>query len=152
MRAGEELRIEQAVSAGGVVCRRGEHGVEVLLCGRDYEGLWALPKGTPEPGESLEETAVREVSEETGLGVSIVCDLGIVEYEFARPAQGIRFEKTVHHFLMLPTGEGRVEDHDAEYDRVVWFSAAEAMRIMTHRNEVLIVRRAVAAFDEGDIA
>ena len=41
---GVELRVEQAVSAGGVVFRRGEHGVEIVLCGRAHENLWALPK------------------------------------------------------------------------------------------------------------
>ena len=101
------LRVEQAVSAGGVVYRRGEHGIEIVLCGRMHEGLWALPKGTPERGESIEQTALREVSEETGLGVEIVGDLGTIEYGFARPAQGVRFEKTVHHFLMRPDGSGR---------------------------------------------
>ena len=101
-----DLRVEQAVSAGGVVFRHGEAGVEFVLCGRVHENLWALPKGTPEAGETIEQTARREVTEETGLGVTIVGDLGSIEYVFARPAQGVRFEKTVHHFLMKPDGSG----------------------------------------------
>lgn len=144
------LRVEQAVSAGGVVFRRGEQGVEVVLCGRAHEGLWALPKGTPERGESVEQTARREVSEETGLGVEIVGVLGTIAYEFARPAQGVRFEKTVHHFLMRPNGTGGVDQHDREYDRVEWFAAAEALRLVTHRNEATIVRRALDAIDAGE--
>jgi 8-oxo-dGTP pyrophosphatase MutT (NUDIX family) len=143
------LRVEEAVSAGGVVFRTGEHGREIVLCGREREGLWALPKGTPKRGESIEETALREVSEETGLGVEIAGDLGTIEYVFSRPAQGVRFEKTVHHFLMRPTGAGRVEDHDHEYDRVEWFGADEALRVMTHRNEAAIVRRALEMIDAG---
>jgi 8-oxo-dGTP pyrophosphatase MutT (NUDIX family) len=141
------LRVQEAMSAGGVVFRVGAHGTEIVLCGRMREGLWALPKGTPERGESIEETARREVSEETGLGVEIVSDLGTIEYGFSRPAQGVRFEKTVHHFLMRPNGAGRVEDHDHEYDRVEWFAAAEALRVMTHRNEASIVRRALEVID-----
>jgi len=147
-----ELHIEQAVSAGGVVYRTGEHGIEVVLCGRASERLWALPKGTPVAGESIRETALREVREETGLGVSIVADLGTIEYEFSRPAQGVRFEKTVHHFLMAPDGAGATELHDGEYDRVGWFAAAEALRIMTHRNEQYILRRALDAIDAGEAA
>src|SRR5713101_7099523 len=109
MTAGDvALRVEEAVSAGGVVFRTCGQGTEIVLCGRAREGLWALPKGTPEQGESIEETAQREVSEETGLGVEIVADLGTIAYGFSRPAQGVRFEKTVHHFLMRPNGEGRV--------------------------------------------
>ena len=72
--------METAVSAGGVVYRRGPSGLEVVVCGRDSDGVWGLPKGTPDAGESLEEAAVREVSEETGLQVEIVKKLGVVEY------------------------------------------------------------------------
>ncbi len=142
-----DLRVEQATSAGGVVFRRGELGIEIVLCGRNAEGLWALPKGTPERGETLRETAMREVSEETGLGVAIIGDLGTIEYAFARPSQGVRFEKTVYHFLMEPSGIGSVNEHDGEYDRVAWFPAEEALRIMTHRNELQVVRRALDALE-----
>jgi 8-oxo-dGTP pyrophosphatase MutT (NUDIX family) len=149
MTVDRELRVEQAVSAGGVVYREGEHGVEIVLCGRASERLWALPKGTPEYGESMRETAVREVSEETGLGVEIVADLGTIEYAFARPAQGVRFEKTVHHFLLKPDGRGSEDLHDAEYDRVEWFPIQEALRIMTHRNEMQVVHRAMDVIEAG---
>jgi 8-oxo-dGTP diphosphatase len=148
----ERLRLERATSAGGVVFRTADEGVEVLLCGRSREGLWALPKGTPEPGESLAQTAEREVREETGLGVSIVGDLGVIEYAFARPAQGVRFKKTVHHYLMEPDGTGAIDAHDGEYDRVAWFPAAEALRIMTYANEAAVVRRALDAIEQGAAA
>lgn len=137
------LPVRLSVSAGGVVFRGGDDCPEIVLCGRLYDGLWALPKGTPERGESIEKTARREVREETGLGVDIVGSLGTIAYAFERPAQGVRFEKTVHHFLMRPNGEGRVEDHDHEYDRVEWFVAPEALRLITHRNEAAILRCAL---------
>ncbi|MEX2226646.1 MAG: NUDIX hydrolase [Dehalococcoidia bacterium] len=147
-----ELRAEPAISAGGVVIRRAEHGPEVVLCGRSREGLWALPKGTPEYGEALHDTAIREVREETGLGVSIIAELGTIEYEFARQAQRVRFQKTVHHFLMKPDGTGSVDAHDREYDRVKWFQIEEALRIMTHRNEAAVVRRARDVFEQEPAA
>ena len=70
-RPGQKLPLQGAVSAGGVVYRRGPRGIEVVLCGRTEDGVWGLPKGTPSPGESLEQAAVREVTEETGLQVAI---------------------------------------------------------------------------------
>src|SRR6266545_3713370 len=63
-------RVRDAVAAGGVVVREGEHGHEVVIAGR--EGMWVLPKGTPDQDERIEDTAKREVREETGLDVRIV--------------------------------------------------------------------------------
>ena len=64
-----------AVSAGGLVIRV-ENGRPELVLGRrrrERDGyVWSLPKGTPEEGETREETAVREVREETGLDVKIL--------------------------------------------------------------------------------
>jgi 8-oxo-dGTP pyrophosphatase MutT (NUDIX family) len=140
------------VSAGGVVFRRGDDGLEVVLCGRSVEDLWALPKGTPNQGESIHETAEREVREETGLGVSIVADLGSIEYTFARPLEGVRYDKTVRHFLLQPDGRGAFEEHDHEYDRVAWFPIEEALRVMTHDNERRIVERARAVIEGEESA
>jgi 8-oxo-dGTP pyrophosphatase MutT (NUDIX family) len=138
------LRVETATSAGGVVYREAGGDFEVLLCGRSAEHLWALPKGTPEPGESLRQTALREVREETGLGVEIVSELGTIEYQFDRPALSVRFDKTVHHFLMRPDGSGRLDAHDAEYDCIEWVAADEALLRLTHANEAAVLRRALA--------
>ncbi|HEX5479268.1 MAG TPA: NUDIX hydrolase [Dehalococcoidia bacterium] len=151
MGTGASLRTEQATSAGGVVYRISDRGIEFLLCGRTPERLWALPKGTPEPGESLEQTALREVREETGLGVEIERELGTIDYTFTRPAQGMRFDKTVHHFLLRPDGSGSLDVHDHEYDRVGWFPAEEAMRLITHRNEARVLRRALDSIEHGEV-
>jgi len=130
---------ETAVSAGGVVYRRGPAGLEVVICGRDSDGVWGLPKGTPSPGESLEQTAVREVTEETGLDVRIVDKIGVVEYWFAR--DGVRYHKWVHHYLMEATG-GDTAAHDREYDRVEWRPLDVAIKALSFKNEVDMVVKA----------
>ena len=140
-RAGQRLRIEDIVSAGGIVYRRGESGVEVVLCGRAPQRLWGLPKGTPHAGESIEETALREVREETGLEVAIDRKIGEIEYWFSRVEQGVRFHKRVVHYLMIPTG-GDTAAHDHEYDVVQWFPIGEALHLLTYANEAEILRRA----------
>jgi 8-oxo-dGTP pyrophosphatase MutT (NUDIX family) len=140
----KKLPLERAVSAGGVVYRRGGEGIEVVLCGRTAESIWGLPKGTPDANETLEETAVREVSEETGLRVAIETKIGTIEYWFTR--EGVRYHKFFHYYLMVATG-GSLDDHDWEYDRVDWFPLAEACNTLTYGNEVEVVRKALALIE-----
>jgi 8-oxo-dGTP pyrophosphatase MutT (NUDIX family) len=144
----QKLPVQRAVSAGGVVYRRGSEGVEVVLCGRSTDGVWGLPKGTPNPGESLEEAAVREVGEETGLRVAIERKIDTIEYWFAR--EGVRYHKFVHHYLMVAVG-GSTEDHDWEYDRVEWLPAEQACKTLSYRNEVQMVRRAMVLLEGGGL-
>lgn len=106
----------------------------MVLCGRAQPRLWSLPKGTPSGAESLEETALREVTEETGLEVKIREKLGSISYSFLRPGDRVRCSKTVHFYLMSPTG-GSMDLHDGEFDEVRWFEVGEALRLMTHPNE-----------------
>lgn len=133
-------RRRNALSAGGVVYRVGEEGVEIVLVCRTRQQLFALPKGTPDDGESIEATALREVREETGLEVSIVAPSGDVHYDFLEP-DGTRVYKMVRYFLMEPRG-GHLQDHDDEHDLVDWFHIAEAERLLTHRNQLHVLRRA----------
>lgn len=140
-RPGHRLRIEDIVSSGGIVYRTGEAGPEIVLVGRAHERLWGLPKGTPQQGETMEQTALREVTEETGLEVQIERKVGEIEYWFSRVEQGVRFHKRVHHYLMVPTG-GSTDNHDQEYDLVRWVPLAEAETALTYANESEILRRA----------
>ncbi|MBI2760709.1 MAG: NUDIX hydrolase [Chloroflexi bacterium] len=140
--AGRRLAIEDLMSAGGIVYQAGERGPEIVLCGRAAAGLWGLPKGTPMPGETIEETARREVREETGLDVRIERKVGEIEYWFTRAEQGKRFRKRVHYFLMAAIG-GSTDLHDHEYDLVRWFPAAAAQATLTYGNEAEMVRQAL---------
>ena len=97
---------------------------------RERDGAtWSLPKGTPDAGETIEQTALREVTEETGLEVRILEPVGDIEYWFVQA--GTRIHKTVHYFLMEPTG-GELDRHDHEFDEVRWVDLAEAERLMSH--------------------
>jgi 8-oxo-dGTP pyrophosphatase MutT (NUDIX family) len=133
------------VSAGGIVFRTDDGRIELVICGRDSDGVWGLPKGTPEPGESLEDTALREVSEETGLDVRILDKVGVVEYWFAR--EGTRYHKWVHHYLMKAVG-GDTAAHDVEYDRVEWHESRAALNKLTFKNEADMVSQAIKMIEE----
>ncbi len=127
--------------------RFGPGGAEIVL-GRRHrsrEGTsWTLPKGTPAPGESTEETALREVREETGLDVTIVGPVGDIEYQFFQG--GRRIHKVVHHFLMRPVG-GDLGRHDHEFAEVRWVPLAEAPHILTYATEREIVERALPSIE-----
>lgn len=107
---------------------------------------WTLPKGTPHPGETTEETAVREVAEESGLEVSIVRPFDSIAYTFVQGRT--RIYKTVHYFLMVPTG-GDLARHDHEFDEVRWIGFDEAAAMLTFETERALVARAAAAATEG---
>ena len=77
------LKTVRDVSAGGVAFRHGQNGIEVVLVGRREPERWVLPKGTPNRGESLDQTAVREVSEESGIQVRLIRPLHDHEYDVA---------------------------------------------------------------------
>lgn len=137
------LQTKRAVSAGGVVYREEGGRLEILLCGRASQGLWALPKGTPDGNETLEQTAMREVEEETGLKVAIKQKIGAIRYWFTVQEEGVRYYKTVHYYLMEPTG-GDLSAHDWEFDVVQWFPFEEALPLMTYTNEASMVQKAGA--------
>ncbi|HLF77509.1 MAG TPA: NUDIX hydrolase [Dehalococcoidia bacterium] len=136
------LRTERITSSGGVVFRGSGADLEVLLCGRNSDKLWALPKGTPEANETLEQTALREVREETGVEVEVDGLVGEIKYWFSRPREGVRYYKTVRHYLLRPIG-GDPSLHDHEFDEVRWLPAGEALQLLTYPNEVRILNMAL---------
>ena len=157
-------RPQHAFSAGGVVFRQVsaapldtsgqsallspiqiEHAkageIEVILVGRSLSGIWSLPKGTPRKGETVEQVALREVNEETGLKTRILTNIGSIHYSFVRSNQ--RYEKEVRYFLMEPVG-GDLSLHDAEYDEVRWFPLVEAYQRLTYESDSHILHQAEA--------
>jgi 8-oxo-dGTP pyrophosphatase MutT (NUDIX family) len=139
------LKRATATSAGGIVIRIID-GVPHLVAGRRRRQrdsvTWTLPKGTPNPLETLEQTALREVAEETGLEVRLLDRLDAIEYWFVQG--GARIHKTVHYWLMEPIG-GDLERHDHEFDEVRWVPVAEAPDLLTFETERVLVERAARA-------
>ena len=139
------LRQATATSAGGIVIRF-EGPSPQLVVGkrlRDRDGVtWTLPKGTPHTDETTEQTALREVGEESGLEVDIVRPFESIVYTFVQGRT--RIHKTVHYFLMVPTG-GDLAHHDHEFDEVRWVGFDEAATLLTFETERALVARAGSA-------
>jgi 8-oxo-dGTP pyrophosphatase MutT (NUDIX family) len=136
------LRNATATSAGGIVVRTADGRAQLVVGSRrrDRDGrTWTLPKGTPKRGESTEETALREVAEETGLEVRITGALDSIQYVFVQ--SGTRIHKTVHYFLMEAIG-GDLADHDHEFEEVRWIDFEEAPRILSFETERNLVAHA----------
>ncbi|MGH2968331.1 MAG: NUDIX hydrolase [Solirubrobacteraceae bacterium] len=130
-------------SFGGVAVR----GREVLVitpAGR--RRITSLPKGGAHRGETAEETAGREVREETGVNVSVRELLGDVTYWYRR--SGRRIHKTVRFFL-CDYVSGSTDDHDHEVDDARWIPLEEARTALTYPGERELIERALSKLASG---
>ena len=133
-------------SSGGVIFRKKNDGFDVVICGRVNPIQWMLPKGTPIDGEGRDQTALREVEEETGLKVEIVSPLKKVHYNFQLGSTII--EKDVYFFLMKQTG-GSFDRHDDEFDTIRWLAETDAHKFMTYETDLDVIKTARAAVLQG---
>lgn len=145
----------KVVSAGGLVFRQSGDLIETLLCARarpGYQGedaplTWRLPKGTPEHGETVEETARREVQEETGVHVNVLAPITSIRYFFVGHDDGVRYDKTVYFYLMEPRG-GNTADHDGEFDVVEWCGYEQALELLEYDNERSVLEAARSLIED----
>ncbi len=127
-----------------MVYRRHGGRIEILLAARRTrrgEIAWGLAKGGIEPDESVEDAAVREVREETGIDAAIEESLGETRYIYIW--EDVRVRKTVHFFLMRAVG-GDPADHDDEMEDVRWMPLPRALKRATYKGEREILQRAAA--------
>jgi len=115
----------------------------VLLLRRADEGLWCLPKGTQEAGESLEETAIREVREESGLEVRLLAPLTEIRYGFYAPDEDVNVDKRVMYYLAERVGGALALESLFEDAR--WCTRAEALRLLHYENDRRVVHGAFEA-------
>ena len=133
---------KREISAGGVVYRRSDDEIEIVLASRRTrrgELAWGLAKGGIEDDESMEAAAIREVREETGLIAEIESSLGETRYFYVW--ENVRIRKTVHFFLMRHTG-GDIDDRDDEMEEIRWFPLERALKRAAYRGERDVLVRA----------
>ena len=141
----QPIPTSEEISAGGLVVSKSDPTKVALICHRNRGGGrdWCLPKGHLEDGESLEQTAIREVGEETGLTGEIIAKLGEINYSFK--ADNKRIKKTVHHFLLREVDGVLSADGDptGEVLEVRWFDLEELVEVLAHENEKKMAQKAL---------
>lgn len=136
------------IAAGGVIIENGQ----MLLLDRPHRGEIRLPKGHVDPGESHDETALRETVEETGYGdLEIVLDLGERLVEFDNGSR--HYLRTEHYYLMRMTSDRMVprSPKDEQQFRPFWVPMNEAAEFLTYAAEQEVAARAVAAYEAQSV-
>ena len=151
--------MQREFSAGGVLVRRlgGRWMVAAIRPAGKPAGLWALPKGQIDEGESGEATALREVAEETGAHGRSLGKLGDVKYVYTwppKPAAGERIFKIVSFFLVRYQG-GRLgnvpEAFRHEVAEVKWLPLADAPRLLTYGGEKEMAKKALGLLENSAV-
>lgn len=139
------LRTLEQVSAGGVAFRVQDSVLEIIIVRIVPELRWQLPKGLIDPGETIEQAAVREVREESGVVADLISPIETIEYWFIadRNGQRRRYHKFVHFFLMKYKS-GDITDHDDEVDEVRWVNVETALEMLKFKSEREVVEKAAA--------
>ena len=138
-----KLPVREQVSAGGVVFRRDNERIDVVIVAVGGNNRWQLPKGLVEKDEKPEIAAVREAREEGGTDSEVVEHIETVEYWYAGLDGGerVRFHKRVH-FYLLRYLSGDTGNHDWEVNEARWVPIDDANGQLAFDNERRVVERA----------
>lgn len=136
-------------SAGGVVYRKNKNGnIDILIGQHSGHHKWVFPKGLigdKKDGEGKEETAIREVQEETGITGKILHQLSPVTYWYLW--KGEKRKKTVYYFVMEYLS-GKTEDHDWEMEKVEWLPIEKITERLNFSGEKKIWQEAKAYIEK----
>jgi 8-oxo-dGTP pyrophosphatase MutT (NUDIX family) len=121
------------VAAGGLLWRESEEGRQLAVIFRSRYHEWALPKGKAAPGESLEETALREVREETGYEATLGQYAGAIQYIVKGNP------KVVHFWNMFARGISHFQPSE-EVERVEWMRPEDVLALLKHEEEARVLR------------
>ena len=138
-------------SAGGIAYRCAADGeYEIALIATQRGTRWQLPKGTCEVGETSEETAIREVEEETGLQTEnegLLKTISYTYYDTYRKERPVLVDKKVDLYLLRVIG-GELSDASHEVDAVAWFTLQQALTVLAFEAEREVVQLAIKRLTE----
>ncbi|MBN2795318.1 MAG: NUDIX domain-containing protein [Clostridia bacterium] len=131
--------MKEVISAGGIVILKNQ-----LLMLKKKNGDWVLPKGRIEKGETLEETALREVKEETNVDGEIIDYIGVTTYRFCNYWTRYRLvEKTVSWYLMIPKTFDLIPLAHEGFVEARFVSFEEVLKIARYEDEKKVIKKAL---------
>lgn len=129
----ENTQADVIEAAGGIVWRESDQGRQVLLVHRPSYDDWSLPKGKRDPGERWQETALREIFEETGYQTSLVSFAGSAAYTVKGVAKIVLF------WNMELLAESNFQSND-EVDHILWLPADKALDKLSYLTEAELLK------------
>lgn len=137
-----ELDIKMEKSCGAIIWREQAGKPRVLVLKHQNGGHWAFPKGHMEGRETEDETALREILEETGIKVKL--DPGFRRVVTFSPKP--RVMKDVVYFAARPIG-GKLRRQDAEVVELRWLTLGEALKLVTYETDKAVLREFADGYD-----
>lgn len=133
------------VSAGGVVFNS-----DKILLLRKESGGWVLPKGHIEEGESISDTALREVKEESGVDAILGIYIDSIDYQYFNFQKKRKSKKTVHWFTMYASDENLYPQKEEGFREARYVDSKLALKILIHKNEKNIIKKAIKLNERED--
>jgi 8-oxo-dGTP pyrophosphatase MutT (NUDIX family) len=143
----EDMSLPLVRSAGGVVYRKTADDYQVILVGSGEPTQWRLPKGIIDPEESVAQAALREVREESGAIVEIDTEIDVADWTYEY--DGVLYRKETTYFLMKYIG-GDIDQHDHEYEHVIWVSLQNFIHKLHFESERSIARKGALLLGFGE--
>jgi 8-oxo-dGTP pyrophosphatase MutT (NUDIX family) len=132
------MEVRTEVSAGAFILRDIDGELKVALAQhRRSEKVWNIPKGHVEPGETIEQAALREIAEEAGLfNVTLIRYLGSILRESAKE-NGDIIQKTIHYYLAYASDDHQQpsEPTDNRFTVAGWFPAQQAIQLLSNESD-----------------
>lgn len=136
---------DNMLAAGGIIIDESTDSPRVLLVHRPRYDDWSFPKGKLDPGETVEEAALREVKEETGLKCRIIRKLAVAHYHYRTRHKGRLKPKAVHYFLMERLSR-RIKVPGDEVNLAEWFELDQASQKLTYAQD----KELLELFEQAD--
>lgn len=137
---------KREISAGGIIFKKEGQDFKILLV-RDSYGRWTWPKGKLDPGESPQEAAFREVSEEVGLtSVRILGKAGESKYFYR--FKGTLISKMVHFFVMETGSEEEIRIQPGEIQGAEWFFPQDALAAVAYKGANELLQKAIGIYQQ----